>query len=845
MPENRGGEFKHLLLQSDSQGQSFTTPRRGGGGVSFPPRNRQDHGSRLKVQLTRIQQEFERILQERRASGRTTDFGLILEFVSDPGFPLNVEKLERRGAHIQLLNVRKKGALNAEGQQVEITLATVRVPYGKLDQFVRLVEAYRIQDTNHEDPEKRRPKNEALIATVAEIRVAALEAFWTDEEKSLPRADDRVAWEAWLHVGEGASGREQVLQQFRLTAQQAGVHAGEQHIDLPENTVLLIRATRRQLESSLDLLNCLTELREPQVTAEFFAAMSPVDQKPWVDDAVRRITWPPLDAPAVCLLDTGVNNEHPIISPACALADLHTYDPAWGVNDTHPSGHGTPMAGLALFGDLTPVLTGNVPIALSHRLESVKMLHPPVANEPELYGDITRECMARAESAAPNRKRVFSMQVTSKVSRARGRPSSWSAAADQLCAGVGEEAGNQRLVMVSAGNAELQRASEYPASNETDQVNDPGQSWNVVTVGAFTEMASLDQSRWPNWQPLAPVGGLGPSSTTSLVWEDQWPIKPDIVVEGGNMGVHPTDGTVDHPDSLQLLSTNKDFQSRLLITTGDTSAATAQAARMAAIIQSEYPLLWPETIRALMVHSAEWTPTMLGGRDSGGIPKAQWPGILRRYGFGTPNLASALRSARSAVTLICQDEIQPFILDGSDVKTNELRFHNLPWPRDVLLDNGTLNAEMRVTLSYFIEPNPGPRQTNDRYRYASCGLRFDVRRSLESESEFRARINREVREEGQDQVSGSPDSNEWALGINLRHRGSVHTDTWRGTAAQLAEKNHLAVFPVNGWWRMRKHLNRYNARVRYSLVVTIQTPAQAVDIYTPIAAQIGIPVSAS
>lgn len=473
------------------------------------------------------------------------------------------------------------------------------------------------------------------------------------------------------------------------------------------------------------------------------------------------------------------------------------------------------------------------------------MLHPSVANDPELYGDITRECMARAESAAPQRKRVFSMQVTSTVSRARGRPSSWSAAVDQLSAGAGEQAESQRLVLVSAGNVELRKASEYPANNETDQVNDPGQAWNAVTVGASTEMVSLDQTRWPQWQPLAASGGLGPSSTTSVVWDDQWPVKPDIVLEGGNMGVHPTDGSVDFIDSLQLLSTNKDFQSRLLVTTGDTSAATALAARMAAIIQSEYSRFWPETIRALMVHSAEWTPAMLAGRLPGAIPKTQWPGILRRYGYGKPNLATALRCARSSVTLICQDEIQPFILDGTDVKTNELRFHSLPWPREVLLDNGTLDAEMRVTLSYFVEPNPGPRQTNDRYRYASCGLRFDARRSLESERDFRARINREARDEGEQQAGGSPDSNEWHLGFNLRHRGSVHTDTWRGTAAQLAEKNHLAVFPVNGWWRMRKHLSRYNSRIRYSLVVTIRTSAQAIDIYTPVAAQIGIPVTVS
>lgn len=838
MPDVPATQFRHFLLEGRSSGHSFTTPRRGGGAISFPARNRQQHATRLRQQLAVLQQRAAQMLQQRQAAGLATEFGLVLEFASDPGFPLNVDRLENRRSHLELLNVRKKRVTGVNGQELEVTMATVRVPYGQLDLLVRMVEAYQTRNTRGGNP-----KNQDFIATIAEIRIAALEAFWTEEDKPLPRPDDRVTWEAWLHVGEGDDGRNQILRQFHQSAGAAGIQVSEQRINLPENTVVLIRATRRQLESSLDLLNCLTELREPQVTAEFFTAMTPMEQRPWADDALRRISWPPLDAPAVCLLDTGVNNGHPLLSPACTPTDLHSYNPAWGVNDTHPAGHGTPMAGLALFGDLTPMMTGNAQVVLSHRLESVKMLHPTVANDPELYGEITRECMARAELAAPQRKRVFSMQVTSKNTRARGRASSWSAAVDQLSAGAGEAPNSQRLVLVSAGNVELEQASEYPSSNETDQVHDPGQAWNAVTVGACTEMVALDQTRWPSWQPLAPAGGLGPASTTSLVWEDQWPVKPDVVFEGGNMAVHPTDGTVDYKDSLQLLSTNKDFQSRLLITTGDTSAATAQVARVSAIIQSEYQGFWPETIRAMLVHSAEWTPTMLGGRSPGEVPKSQWPGILRKYGYGKPDLGCALRSARSAVTLICQDEIQPFLLEDNEVKTNELRFHSLPWPREILQQNGMLDAEMRVTVSYFVEPNPGPRQTNDRYRYASCGLRFDVRRSTESEGEFRSRINREAREQGEQQGSGSADSNEWDLGFNLRHRGSIHTDTWRGTAAQLAEKSHVAVFPVNGWWRLRKHLNRYNSRIRYSLVVTIRTPAQAVDIYTPVAAQIGIPIT--
>ena len=58
------------------------------------------------------------------------------------------------------------------------------------------------------------------------------------------------------------------------------------------------------------------------------------------------------------------------------------------MNDTGP--HGTAMAGLALFGDLTPLLAGDRPVALSHRLQSVKLIHNPDPHRPDLYGESLR-----------------------------------------------------------------------------------------------------------------------------------------------------------------------------------------------------------------------------------------------------------------------------------------------------------------------------------------------------------------------------------------------------------------------------------------------------------------------
>jgi hypothetical protein len=80
---------------------------------------------------------------------------------------------------------------------------------------------------------------------------------------------------------------------------------------------------------------------------------------------------------------------------------------------------------------------------------------------------------------------------------------------------------------------------------------------------------------------------------------------------------------------------------------------------------------------------------------------------------------------------------------------------------------------MRVTLSYFIEPNPSSRGRS-KYSYESHGLRF---------------------------------------------------------AAALATSNILAVWPTGGWWKTSK--DRTNEKARFSLIVTIKTKAD-IDLLTPI-----------
>jgi hypothetical protein len=126
--------------------------------------------------------------------------------------------------------------------------------------------------------------------------------------------------------------------------------------------------------------------------------------------------------------------------------------------------------------------------------------------------------------------------------------------------------------------------------------------------------------------------------------------------------------------------------------------------------------------------------------------------------------------------------------------------------------------------------------------YQSHALRFEVRRRAETTPQFRSRINRLARDEEEGTSTASPDPG-WRIGDQLRRRGSIHSDVWSGTAADLANRGVLAVYPAAGWWRRRQALERYDRAARYSLIVSIEAPEIPVDLYALIEAQIALQVS--
>ena len=126
---------------------------------------------------------------------------------------------------------------------------------------------------------------------------------------------------------------------------------------------------------------------------------------------------------------------------------------------------------------------------------------------------------------------------------------------------------------------------------------------------------------------------------------------------------------------------------------------------------------------------------------------------------------------------------------------------------------------------------------NSKYSYQSHGLRFDVKRQLESSAEFRKRINRQARDE-EDRTAIAPVDPDWLLGAQFRHKGSIHKDIWCGKAIELAERGQIAVYPAMGWWRTRTVLERFDKEARYALIVAIAVPG--VDVDLPIKQVVGI-----
>lgn len=828
--EGRDGGKPHLRLDGLRRAVKFK-----GHQVKIKDKFRRDeralHGQMLLEQLAQALRAADSNRKELGVSEHLGQAGVFLSVERPSKLP--EEKLERKQDAILAAvtpTPRREGSGFSE-----------RVAYFIPDDKRRLLEEQIAQYRDSEGQNKPNAVHKRFDEVDA-ILFAGLSCLWTS--KAPVPEDDHEGWfELWLRRKEKK--RDPDAQEWlHKRASTLEYEVSEEVLHFPKIVVRFVHAKGRTLKRLvLELGGQIAEVRSAQVDASVFttvrrASSNSVDSTEWVENLRGRVTPAPGDSPHVALHDTGVLRAHPLLDGLLAADDLHARRDPWGTDDH--DGHGTNMAGIAAYGDLQFPLQGSEPVAPPHRLESYKILPPSGQNPPNSYGLVVHDAISDLEIANATRSRVHCCTIAAQPCQ-MGHPSTWSSAIDQVTSGVANDdldsRGPKRLWVQAVGNI-LPHEWQESEDHLDHPIEDPAQSWNAISVGGFTNRTPVTEKGYENCETFAAVGDPSPYSRTSLAWErGLTPQKPEVVFEAGNWVREPLGNYGCGFDSLSMLTTGRKLSTAPLECVDMTSPATALAAKFAAEIMAHNSNIWPETVRALMVHSAQWTPAMTARLKAAGSMEAR-AALVRQFGYGVPRLERALASKSTDVALFTESTIQPFRetttkdpKSGKSTKLvgfNEAHYYSLPWPTSVLSEYYDASVSLKITLSWFIEPNPGALGSRYPAVYRSFGLKFDLQRPGESIDMFRSRVNANDAQEGK--TKGPPDNN-WLLGNKHSRAGSLICDIWKGSVAELLDRRLLCVSPRDGWWKNRRRAKRFADRGRYCLIVSLNAPSLPIDVH--------------
>ncbi|HEI6912658.1 TPA: S8 family peptidase, partial [Yersinia enterocolitica] len=403
--------------------------------------NRNAHFAKVKASLVNalnsVKKENE--ISESILSPEDIPKNIILTFKDNPDINerLVIKSLDSHG--MSLLSVKKTG---------DRYIANVSIPKNKIEKIKEIVEDY----GKKEQGKHGNPKNKALIESISEIEFGNIDAVWFGD-KPLPEDKSNIInVELWLDISLESS--DDVEKRLHRIGELFGITIFNDKIKFKDRLVKIVCASVESLEMLYKHMPKIAEIRPANTITLDFLDMKPAEQFNWVNNLTytnsENIT-------PICILDTGLNYAHPLLKLFTAPDCVITAEPQWTPTDL--KGHGTGIAGLAIFGDLKFAnQTNNLEISAS--LESVKILPDQGINDPKLYGAVTTDAVYSIESINPVDRRIYAMAVTSEYNL-RGAPSSWSAKIDELSSGTPED-DSKRLFIISAGNMTPQLIVDYP-----------------------------------------------------------------------------------------------------------------------------------------------------------------------------------------------------------------------------------------------------------------------------------------------------------------------------------------------------------------------------------------------
>jgi len=168
----------------------------------------------------------------------------------------------------------------------DVVKATVYIPEGRERFFIKRIDAYVSETTR-----SGKPKNQDLIGSIENIKLALVDSFWTDDLKALP-SDTAINCEIWLRYevkGTDSEPWNSIEGIFHDICDELGICVDKnKRILFPERIVKLITANREGLKALLIACEYIAEIRRAEEPASFFIRMGRQEQRQWNEDLRSR-----------------------------------------------------------------------------------------------------------------------------------------------------------------------------------------------------------------------------------------------------------------------------------------------------------------------------------------------------------------------------------------------------------------------------------------------------------------------------------------------------------------------------------------------------------------------------
>lgn len=537
-----------------------------------------------------------------------------------------------------------------------------------------------------------------------------------------------------------------------------------------------------------------------------------------------RLNSPAENATRICILDSGINTNHPLLG--VAIAESASFIPEQDAFDEQ--GHGTAVASIALYGDIDACNQSNF------WQPELWLYNGKILNEQAEFNAETIEATLSAAVAyfTDLGCRIFNLSLGNANAPYDGKHIRGIAyLLDTLSRQYNV------LFVVSAGNftgsddppvPQNSWRDEYPdyLLHETSVIIDPAPALNVLTVGSIARYnATQDTQRRPeDIQHLCPAAENQPSPFTRHGPSVKGAFKPDVVAHGGNVASNVRQQQWQaHMRGLGVLSCHHQFQGNTLFKElSGTSFATPYITHLAGRLLNEYPEMSANMLRAMLVNHASLSQEMTQAfpqtmRDSyRNTPATRNREIERDVtGYGIIDEDALYRSSEHVVVMRCEEHIE----------NNTHQFFELPFPVSFLRSQRS-TREIRITLAY----SPAVRTTRLDYTATRISFRLVKGRSL---NEVQASFNHQTQNETETRADDAQTNR--TVSAQQRERGTVQSSVWTFRQRNPDEKWFIVITRQDRDWGEAFS----SEQEPYALVVTAtDRDNEQAQLYTQIQAQI-------